>query len=832
MIFLLESILCLNVCCWILKEKCCFMILSEVLLLVCALITIAMVLAGLCHHFSFPYTVVLVISGVLINIVAPSLPVVLELKDFTLTPELVMFVFLPALIFDSALTLDGRALLKSILPVLLMAVPGMLISTFLVGGGIWAMLDVQFVTALVFGALISATDPVAVVAIFKELGVSHRLMALIEGESLFNDATAIVLFNILLGFALSGQVSLMDSAFAFVEFLKVFLGGVLVGVLVGCFMSQLIVMLYYGNQGVMVVLTATIAYFSFIIAEHSFHVSGVMSVLSATICFNIFGLSRLPRETSAAVHDGWDVIVLVCNTMLFLLIGMTVNLSLIVEYWQVILLAAMAVMLARAVSVYGFLPAILTSFSLPRVSIKERHVMWWGGLKGGLAVAIVLSIPDSLPEKQLLLALTLGSVLISLILNATTMKALIRYFKLDRLTESEWSELQQKMHSVKQMADSVLEKYSRLRLLDECLHLSVGTEMDKKFQNSGLSLTEEEYLDQLHLKALKAEQDELDDLHENGLLSHYAYVNFRDILRRDRERSFDSLLKFKHKAGKENLFFRLEGWGMHILGLHRFTERLLKPYQALRYTHKIQHDLAGVVMANAALKMLKGVENVSLAKDKAFKFKKIYRSHLQQRQQRLKVLSEANPVYYQHFGELVFQQVALRHALKKITIEFEKGHISSKVFARIKLNIQQLLNELPKLKTTLSSEKRNDWLQNVPLFSGLSAYILEQLADNAVYVSYLPGDVVFNENDRSDLLHILVKGQVNVFQENEQGENECVAELEEGSLIGKGALHRETPRSATVRAKTYVTLLSLTAREVIELSKTSPELDQRLKQLM
>ncbi len=806
------------------------MILSEILLLAFALLSMAMVLASLCHHFSIPYTVILVIAGLAINFIAPSLPFIYGFKDFILTPDLVMYVFLPALIFDSALSLDGRALLKSLMPILLMAVPGMLISALLVGLGIWGVLDVHFVTALVFGALISATDPVAVVALFKELGVSRRLMALVEGESLFNDATAIVLFNILLGFAITSHVEVSDSAYALLEFLWVFFGGVFIGASVGFLMSQLIVVLFYGNQGVVVVLTMAMAYFSFLFADHVFHVSGVMSVLTAAICFNVFGLARLPRETTNSVHDGWEVLILISNTLLFMLIGLTVDLVLLLDYWQVVLLATLAVMLARAVSVYGFLPAILNCFALPKVSMNERHIMWWGGLKGGLAVAIALSIPDSLPEKQLLLVLTLGTVLISLIVNATTMKGLIHRLKLDRFTESEWTELQQNMQYVKASVDKTLRRYSHLQLLDNELELSVEDEMHKKLKGTSLKLTEEEYLDQLHLQAIKAERDELEDLHDNGLLSHYAYINFRDILRRDQERSLETLLKYKHHSDQANLLFRVEKWVIHMLSLHRVTERLLKPYQAMRYTHKIQHDLAGIIMANAALKVLKNVEYTSFGGKKALKLKEIYQEHLRQRQVRLKVFAQAYPEFYQQYGTVIFQQVALRHALKSISIEHDRGHVATKVFKRIEKNILHLLKNLPKLKSSLTPERRDDWLRNVPLFSGLSSYVLEQLADNAVYVNYLPGDAVFNENDPSESVYILVNGRVNVYQEDEQREKVHVAELREGSLIGKGALLGNSSRSATVRAKTYITLLSLTVAEIIELAKVCPELSLNLKE--
>jgi len=162
-----------------------------------------MVVAGTGRYLRLPYTVLLVLLGVITNILAPLSAFAESIQNFRLTHDLVLFVFLPALIFESALNLNARALLKDLVPVLVMAIPGMLVSAVLVALGLVMSLAIDPVVALLFGALISATDPVAVIALFHELGAPRRLTILVEGESLFNDATAIVLFNILLGFVLS-----------------------------------------------------------------------------------------------------------------------------------------------------------------------------------------------------------------------------------------------------------------------------------------------------------------------------------------------------------------------------------------------------------------------------------------------------------------------------------------------------------------------------------------------------------------------------------------------------------------------------------------------------
>ena len=200
------------------------MTLPDILLIMSGLLVLSMIAASLCRHLPIPYTVLLVILGLTVNVFADDLQVLNlhHFNQFHLTSELVFYIFLPALVFESALSLDARALLKNIVPILMLAVVGMLVSVTLVGIGIWWSLEIQIIVALLFASLISATDPVAVVALFKELGVSRRLGVLIEGESLMNDATAIVLFGILLGLLAEPHFSLEDGMQAVSHFFDSF----------------------------------------------------------------------------------------------------------------------------------------------------------------------------------------------------------------------------------------------------------------------------------------------------------------------------------------------------------------------------------------------------------------------------------------------------------------------------------------------------------------------------------------------------------------------------------------------------------------------------------
>ena len=207
---------------------------SEIIYVLVVLLGIAMLVTGICRNLPVPFTVILVLIGVLLGNLSHSFEFMHALQGFSLSPEIMLFVFLPALIFESGFALDARQMIADLPPILILAIPAMLMSTFVVGLGIWWALDIKLIVALVFGALISATDPVAVVALFKELGAPNRLNVLVEGESLLNDATAIVAFSILLGIAVEGGgIGWSDADNIFLDFLRVFIGGALFGVFLG-----------------------------------------------------------------------------------------------------------------------------------------------------------------------------------------------------------------------------------------------------------------------------------------------------------------------------------------------------------------------------------------------------------------------------------------------------------------------------------------------------------------------------------------------------------------------------------------------------------------------
>ncbi len=801
--------------------------LSEIVLIVMGLLTVAMIVAGVCRNIPIPYTVILVIIGIGIGHLGRHYEGMQDLLSFQLTPELVLFLFLPALIFESAFNLDARKLVKDLAPVMVLAIPALLISTFVVGIGLWTFMDISFVLALLFGALISATDPVAVVALFKELGAPQRLTVLVEGESLLNDATAIVIFNIILGLAIGGAaMTAADAGYAVMEFFRVFLGGILVGVLIGLFLSEL---LYRMNMGISayLIMSIVLAYASFTIAEHNLHVSGVMSVVAASITMGVFGVSRIPQAAMHLVRETWEVIALVFNSLLFLLVGLSVDVSQLFGRMDAILIAVVFVMIARAVSVYTMVPATTRAFNLPLVTRGERHIMWWGGLKGGLAIAIVLSIPLTMPGRDMLLDMTLGVVMFSLLVNAPTIRPLMQRLGIDRLTDDEHAELNHALVNARQNAEKILEKIHRIGLISTSTRQLIQKKNNQVFEVEEWEGEYEQGLRHLYITALRIELEENKFLYDIGLIQQYTYLDIKNTLYRDRDTWLSDPDKqvMKQEAQAPSLFLSLENTLIKRMREHDFVAGLLSRYQYIRLSQRLQRDIAGILISNAVLEMLDKDQHFN-AEDKK-KVRQVYKKRLQRRKERLREIAAEFPDFYLRYETRLYTRVSLITASHYAEQAYQDGEIGAKVFSRIERRVREATAQLPRISNPVPRLKPSDLIGTVPLLTGLPEHLLERLSQRARPVTFLVDDVVIGEGDRGDALYIISSGVVVVTRSDS---DEPIAELRDGDFFGEMALLGDQKRTATVKARTPSTLLRLTRKDVLELAEEDPELKRRLEE--
>lgn len=383
------------------------------------ILVVVSVVAVLARWIKLPYTVALVLAGLALTLQTHV--------HIELTPDLVLALFLPPLVFEAAFHLQFRDLQDDIGPILALAVPGVALGTALVGGLLYITRVLPLPAALLFGALISATDPVAVVATFRALGAPRRLTTLVEAESLFNDGTAIVVFRIVLGLVLAGTLSPTQGL---TDFLRVSAGGLAVGFVLG-YMTALFIG-RIDDYLIETTLTTALAWGSYLVAEE-LHLSGVLAVVMAGLINGNIGPKRMSPSTRIVLFNFWEYVAFLSNSFVFLLIGMNVVVAELLRYLQPALIAVAAVLVARAVTVYGL--GTLVRLFKRDVSLSHLHVMVWGGLRGAVSLALVLSLPYAVDERRQLLAMAFGVVLFTLLAQATTIPFVLRWLGFTRTAE-------------------------------------------------------------------------------------------------------------------------------------------------------------------------------------------------------------------------------------------------------------------------------------------------------------------------------------------------------------------------------------------------------------
>ncbi len=392
-------------------------IITTMLWLLVAVLAVAVIT----HFLHLPYTVALVVAGLALGITGGPFSV-------SLTEGLILDVFIPALLFEAAYNLPWSRLRREIRSVTALAIPGVIAGTAIVGA-IVHFAGLRWPVALLFGALISATDPVSVLATFRQLGTDRRLSMIVEGESLFNDGTALVIFKLVLTLAIAGSVSVGVTAVAFIGSIA---GGIVVGLVVG----------YLGALALrqideyLIEITATLlmAYGTFILCERvEVTTRGVALGASPVIAVVVLGLvignyasrASMSAATRISMHGTWELIGYLANSLIFLLIGLQIHgatihradIPLIV--WGII-----GVLISRPLVVYGVsLYTNARASRANRLPLAFQHVIVWGGLRGAIALAAALSIPAAdVPERPTLLLMTFGVVVFTLLVQGITIR--------------------------------------------------------------------------------------------------------------------------------------------------------------------------------------------------------------------------------------------------------------------------------------------------------------------------------------------------------------------------------------------------------------------------
>lgn len=417
------------------------------------LLTITLVVSLIARRLRMPYTLVLVIAGLGIGFS----PLVHD--GLILNPDLVLFLFLPALLFEGAWSADVRKLAASWLPIFLLAVPGLVIALFLLAVVLHLGAGLPWLLAALVAAIVSPTDPIAALALLKRLGLSERLRTVIEGESLFNDGTGVAFFDVLqqlllpsLGLAsVTAALSGVSMLHLGGELLWLFIGGPLVGSLIGWLAAHFLRLV--DDHLFETMLTLSIAYAAYLCGT-LLHTSGLLTVVCAGLVLGSYGKDKsMSQRAQEAAEDVWEFIGYLANSLLFLLLGIQIGATNLLHAAPAILWAVLGVIAGRVIIVYLLLPLhdalaryaerrSLKACRFPRprpLASSWRPVLALTGLRGALSLALVLSLPDTFAQRELLEGIVFGVVLVTLLGQGLALRFLLPHWQIAQESEDEAS---------------------------------------------------------------------------------------------------------------------------------------------------------------------------------------------------------------------------------------------------------------------------------------------------------------------------------------------------------------------------------------------------------
>jgi CPA1 family monovalent cation:H+ antiporter len=795
------------------------------------LMLIAVAIRVISKRLNLPFTVLLVIAGIMLSEVAEYAPPILHnFASPQLSADVFLLIFLPTLIFESAFNLDSRQLRQNLLPVLFLAVPGVLLSTAIIGGLLHWLAGLDIFTALILGALLSATDPVAVIALFKQLGAPKRLTVLVEGESLFNDATAIVLTRIIIVVALAGTVTAGDIAAGVLQFILVFIGGLLVGaiaaVLVGWLLGRV-----ESDPFIEVPLTVILAYAAFLIAEE-IHLSGVMAVVAAGIVMGGWGRTKISPAISHYLSELWEYFAFIANALIFLLVGLMVKLEALWATLDLLAWVVLAMLISRLFVVYGLVPVANKLPGAQAVNLPYRHVMYWGGLRGAIALALVLSLPESF-DQDMFIALTAGAVLFTLVVQGLSIGPLVHWLKLDD------PPLGDRLAAVGGALDAVRKARAEIpklrsgglfsqRIAEVLEHEYQAKEHDwiqRREVLAATKLTSEQERSLLFLHGFVTEKRIYYDMFSKG---HLAEGDYRDLCH-----SLDLQIDYIRMFGE------LPRYTLHSLLSQRFQRALLHflerffsvtglpQYFSNRYTardySKTWSQFRGSSQILALLPELARLEGFSEATLQHVTA--TYERWQNSARKRLDSTAEQFPEFVSVMQERRARRLLLLKQRKIIAEHIHHAQITEGLGGEQLAEIDRQLRNLRGYATDALRIEPEELLTKVAFFQHMSRADFEHIKRFLHPITIPPNEYIIHQGDKGASMFFIARGVIRVLRQD-GAETRELGTLMGGDFFGEKSLLNNEARSATCRAVTACALYELRREDFDTLITRYPDIQR------
>ena len=789
------------------------------------------------------FPIALVLVGIVIAKLADSgIQILLPIAQLDVPASVIFFVFLPTMVFESALNMNTRDLRENLGPVLTLAIPGLLLSTLICGalihvGAPLVHAALSWPEALLLGSILSATDTVGVSDLFKQIGAPKRLMVLVEGESLFNDATTIAISRVLLGLLLAGSAGLSAEGLAFAvwNFGLVFAGGIAVGwgaaVIVGLILG------WVENAFVEISLTTVLAYLCFILAERTLSLSGVMAALSAGLLIGGWGKAKISPAVTKQLEDQWGYLADVVNALLFLVVGLRVDPSALMAVLPLLALAVGAMLLARAASVYGLMPVVGKLLGAEPVGRRYQTVIFWGGLRGGICLAIALSLPAIPGKDTVFIPIAMGAVLFTLLVQGLTTERLVRRLRLDVPPLSDRVARLEGLMAAKQRTLEQIPELQSDGLFSPRIAAAVRarceTELDRMraelatMRERELNPAEESAL--LYLRCFGEEKSLYYVMFSRGHLSERAYRDLTHSIELQTE-----AIRHEGRLPEYTLYPPSgERLGTVVLRLLDGIPGLARGVEGLRARRTARDYEVAWTRSRGSRRVLEGLDERSLIDasraDLTEEVRALYQFWHEGARSRLDQTAEQFPEFVASTQERLADRLVLHAAQEAIKERAHSGIIPDGVAEAM---LGEMADELRDLRASQARHLRvepEELLRKVPFFHGLPEVEFASVANRLRRRTAPAGEVIVRQESTGNSLYLVARGVVRVSR-MDGGISRDLATLMAGDFFGESALLHGGLRTATCQAVSPCALYQLRREDLDAVMEVSPQMQQALEE--
>lgn len=757
-------------------------------------------------------------------------PVALAILNLPISSDVFIYILLPILLFQVSLTLNLRRLMDDWVPVLTLAVVAVLVATVVIALALQPFSGLPLLACLLLGAIVSTTDPSAVVSIFRATPAPQRLARIVEGESLLNDAAAIALFSVFLVAIQSGD-SAPDPLSVLLQLPWMIFSGAVVGGVLG---RVAVAAMGAMNAFPLAQLSVSFAlpFATFLVTDQLLGGSGVVSAVAAGMTVNLLAPGRVAPPALTLLRDAWNLLAYWAGGLIFVLAALLVPSALAQARAHDLLLVTVVVVaafVARAIVLWGILPVLTLARLSPRVEGPYRVAILWGGLRGAVTLALALAVTENaaIPfevKRQVGIVAT-GFVLFTLLVQGTTLRLLIAKLGLDRLSPLDRALSEQVVAvALQDVRETVSDTVRQLDLTPAIIReeaVRFGDRLNRAVEQADEA---KDILDKdrvtLGMVAMAGhERDLVLDGFRDGLISarvaermladadrliEAARVSGRSGYRAQARRSLQrgrllelaewAYTRFRLKAGLQNLiadrFELLVGHQQGLRALRRFVERRILRIHGRRVASVLQDLLRWRILETG--RELEGLR-----------------------------------IQFPGYAEEVERRLIRRLALRQEELEYDQYTQDGLIGPELQLSLQQKINaersrlaERPRLDLRM---QRVDIVRSFHLFSGLDEATVQQLARRLRTVYARPGDVLVNKEELPDRVWFVASGAV----EAEVAGGRFL--LGHGEMFGHLSVLQKRPRRATVRAISHTTLVTLSETEFRELMRQAPQLAEAVK---